>query len=73
MLLAPVASTDIAAAGYDPQSGEMQVQFTTGRIYSYAGVPQDVYEGFLMAPSKGAYFAQIFRQFPPTFPSTRIL
>lgn len=73
MLLVPVASTDIAAAGYDPQSGELQVQFTTGRIYSYTGVPPEIYEGFLVAPSKGSFFAQVFRHNPPTFPSTRIL
>lgn len=73
MLLVPVASTDIAAAGYDPQTGEMQVQFTTGRIYSYMGVTPDIYEGFLIAPSKGSFFAQIFRRNPPVFPTTRIL
>lgn len=73
MLLQPVGSSDISAAGYDPESGELQVQFTTGRIYSYIGVPPEIYDGFIAAPSKGSYFAQVFRTRPPTFPSTRIL
>lgn len=73
MLLVPVASTDIAAAGYDEQTAEFQVQFTTGRIYSYSAVPPEIYQGFLMAPSKGSYFAQVFRRNPPTFLATRIL
>lgn len=73
MLLVPVVSTDIAAAGYEPQTFEMQVQFTNGMIYSYAGVPPEVYDGFIIAPSKGSYFAQVFRRKPPTFPYTRIL
>jgi hypothetical protein len=73
VLLVPVVSTDIAAAGYDPQTGELQVQFTTGAIYSYTGVPPEVYEGFLTASSKGAYFAQVFRKQPGLFPVQRIL
>jgi hypothetical protein len=73
MLLVPVQSTDIAAAGYDPQTGELQVQFQTGRIYSYVGVPPEVYQGFLIAPSKGSYFAQVFRRNPPIYPATRLL
>lgn len=72
MLLVPVASTDIAAAGYDPETGELQVQFTTGTIYSYQSVPPEVYQGFLDAPSKGSYFAQVFRR-SPNFLATRIL
>lgn len=73
MLLVPVASTDIAAAGYDPQTFEMQIQFTTGTIYSYASVPQEVYDGFIYAPSKGSYVAQVLRKNPGLYPYTRIL
>lgn len=73
MLLVPVASSDIAAAGYDPVSGELQVQFLTGRIYSYANVEPETYQGFINAPSKGSYLAQVFRKNPGLYPSTRIM
>lgn len=73
MLLVPVVSTDILAAGYDPVAGEMQIQFNNQRIYSYANVAPDDYATFLDAPSKGMWVAQNFRKNPGVFPATRIL
>lgn len=72
MLLAPVLSSDIAAAGYDPDSGELQIQFMTGAIYSYPGIPAEWYDGFITAPSKGSYVAQTLRKFPYLYPYQRI-
>lgn len=73
MLLVPVVSTDVYAAGYDPDTFEMQIQFTTGTIYSYANVSPEIYDGFIAAPSKGSYVAQVFRRNPLAFACTRIL
>lgn len=73
MLLMPVQSTDIAAVGYDPVSFEMQIQFLTGSIYSYANVAPDDYATFLMAPSKGGWVAANLRKNPGVFLATRIL
>lgn len=73
MLLVPVSSTDIYAAGYDPNTFELQIQFATGAIYSYMNVPSEVYDGFVYAPSKGSYVAQVLRKNPNLYPYTRIL
>lgn len=73
MLLMPVQSSDLAAAGYDPVLFEMQIQFKTGSIYSYANVAPDDYATFLMAPSKGGWVAMNLRKNPGVFPVTRIL
>lgn len=72
MLLVPVASSDIAAMGYDSSSTELQIQFTTGRIYSYTNVPPDLYTDFVNAPSKGSFFAQFIKKFPTLYPYKRI-
>lgn len=73
MLLVPVASSDIAAIGYDPDTGELQVQFRNNRIYSYPNITPDWYDGFLQAPSKGSYFAQTIRKNPQIYSYQRIL
>lgn len=65
MLLVPVASSDISAMGYDPDGNELQVQFTTGRIYSYPNFPPDLYQQFVMAPSKGSFFAMFIKKIYP--------
>lgn len=51
-----VRSSNIRAIGYDPQSQTLEVEFTTGGVYQYSGVPDAVYQGLMRAGSKGAYF-----------------
>ena len=46
----------ITAAGYDPDSRELTVQFASGTIYTYEDVPESIYNGFLAANSQGAFF-----------------
>lgn len=72
MLLVPVISSDIAAMGFDPVMNELQIQFRTGRIYSYANVPQDLYNSLVTAPSIGSFFAQFIKKFPGLYACTRI-
>ncbi len=45
----------ITAIGYDPTIRELEIAFSSGRIYRYTDVPLDVYEGLLAAESKGQY------------------
>ncbi len=52
----PVVSESIAAIGYNDDAEVLEVEFVTGTVYRYRGVPQDVYEDFRQAPSKGAFF-----------------
>jgi hypothetical protein len=73
MLLVPVISSNLAAIGYDEISGEMQIQFLNGRIYSYQNVPPDVYMGLVNAPSKGQYFGAMIRNQPGLYLPLRIL
>ena len=41
---------------YDEMTGDLWVEFTTGRRYVYSGVPQEVADAFRSAFAKGIYF-----------------
>ena len=49
-------STVIRAARFDPDTGVLDIIFTTGRRYLYRDVPPDEAERFAAAFSKGRYF-----------------
>jgi hypothetical protein len=51
-----VSSTNIRSIGYDEGSQTLEVEFTSGGIYDYAGVPKNVHQRFMAAPSKGRFF-----------------
>lgn len=46
------------------------VRFRSGTVYRYCTVPRAVLEGFLTAPSKGAYFTHRIRN---AFPYTQVV
>ena len=48
-------SSVIEGASYDPKTKVMTVKFRTGKSYSYAAVPQDIFDGLLKAESAGKY------------------
>jgi hypothetical protein len=50
----PTASSSVASIGYSP--GTLEVQFRSGAVYRFFEVPRAIYESFLAAPSKGAFF-----------------
>ena len=51
-----VASSNIEAIGYDPDSQELHVQFLkSGEIYVYYDVEEWVFQEFRQAGSKGSY------------------
>lgn len=52
----PVRSSNIRLVGYDPQASLLEVEFHSGGVYRYSGVPEHIYRAFMRAPSKGAYF-----------------
>ena len=54
----PVDSSTITAIGFDPQAGELHVEFKNGSRYLYSNFPMALYEEFLAAPSAGKFFAQ---------------
>lgn len=54
----PAQSTTISHHGYHPDSQTMMVQFKNGKVYSYSGVPKEVFEGYRNSESQGSYFSQ---------------
>lgn len=59
IVLEPIESSLIAKAGYDAETQMMAVELVdNANTYYYKGVPQSVYDGFLAAESKGAYFVE---------------
>ncbi|HKT75863.1 MAG TPA: KTSC domain-containing protein [Sphingobium sp.] len=49
-------SSVIRHFAYDPAQHRLDVQFVSGRRYSYHDVPQDVADAMRKARSKGSYF-----------------
>ncbi len=59
VVLQPVESSLISQAGYDPATQMMAVKLVENSdLYFYKGVPQEIYDGFVAAESKGAYFVE---------------
>lgn len=71
MDMIPVESSMIRAVGYDPATKELEVVFTSGRIYRYTDVPHKVYEGLVAAESKGRYMRAHILDAYDYYPVTR--
>jgi len=54
-----VDSSNIEAVRY--LNGELQVRFLNGSSYAYSDVPQDIYDEFVNAPSKGSYLNRMIK------------
>ena len=46
---------------YDASSEQLLITFVTRRTYVYERVPERVYDEFIAAPSKGAFFNRFIR------------
>ena len=57
----PVISSNLAAVGYDPSSQVLEIEFKSGSVYDYFGVPQGLYEQLMAAASLGTFFHQYIR------------
>jgi len=51
-----VISSMIRSVGYDERHSLLEIEFTSGKIYQYEAVPEEVYRGLMSAGSKGRYF-----------------
>lgn len=65
MFREPVVSESIAAIGYDDDAEALEIEFVSGAVYRYSGVPQDVFEDLREAPSKGAFFNRLIKDAYP--------
>lgn len=61
MNITPVASATLATVAYDDVEGWPQLEFRSGAIYRYFGVPATVHQELLGARSKGIYFNRAIR------------
>lgn len=57
----PIESTTLATIAYDGRRKLLQLEFRTGSVYRYFGVPYEIYHGLMQAPSKGKYFNRDIR------------
>lgn len=62
-------STSLNAATYQDRSAFLDLEFHSGAIYRYLGVPVQVYQELWQAESQGRYFNQRIRN---RFPYTKI-
>ena len=54
-------STNLRAHGYDPQTETLRVEFNGGNQYDYHGVPKEMHQAFLDAPSQGSYLHSVIK------------
>ena len=65
-------STVIKSISYESALSRLTVTFTTGRIYDYFAVPQNIADAFRSSFSKGAYFNSNIRDKYPCKERTRL-
>jgi len=51
-----VSSSNVAAVGYDAETETLEVEFNSGAVYQYSGVPEEIYTGLIGAGSVGKFF-----------------
>lgn len=61
MYRVPLSSSNVASAGYDDDSGTLEVEFHSGGIYQYFDVPRAIYEELVSAGSPGSVLHQQIR------------
>jgi hypothetical protein len=57
----PLESSSLRSLGYDPTTNTLEVEFKSGRIYRYLGVPPTEYAALRNARSIGGYFTRQIR------------
>ena len=60
-----VSSSAIVSIGYDPKAETLEVEFGSGRVYQYYGVPSNLHEQIMQAPSKGQFLNAYIKNFYP--------
>ncbi|MBC7927917.1 MAG: KTSC domain-containing protein [Bryobacteraceae bacterium] len=60
-----VESTTMRSVGYQAKGGILEIEFDSGAVYQYLGVPARVHQGLLRAESKGRYLNNEIRDVYP--------
>lgn len=61
MLRQVVDSSSLRSIGYDAATQTLEVEFEKGAVYSYAGVPHEIWLALKRAESKGRFFQAYVR------------
>ncbi len=64
-----VASSNIREVGYDITTQTLEVEFLSGWVYQYYGVPKNLYQQIMQAPSKGQFLNQYIKN---AYPYSRV-
>ena len=64
-----VASSNIASIGYDTTTQTLEVEFQSGWVYQYYGVPEFLHQEIMRAPSKGQFLNQYIKN---AYPYSRV-
>jgi len=71
-----VASSNVESIGYDEAQQILEVEFqnksknkSANPVYTYSGVPPQVWHGLLRSPTKGGYLATHIKN---VYPSQRV-
>jgi hypothetical protein len=52
----PVLSSQIRSIGYDSAQQLLEIEFGSGEIFQYVGVPENVHKKLMSASSHGGYY-----------------
>ncbi len=64
-----VASSNVRSIGYDTTTQTLEVEFHSGWVYQYYGVPEHLHQEIMSAPSKGQFLNQYIKN---DFPYSRV-
>ena len=56
-----VSSSTVISIGYDERTQTLEIEFGSGRVYQYYGVPDRIHDEIMQAPSKGQFFNTYIR------------
>jgi hypothetical protein len=59
--MVPVSSSNLSAVGYNTDTRTLRIEFNSGGLYDYSGVPSHIHQGLMSASSHGQYFHQHIR------------
>jgi hypothetical protein len=57
----PITSSHLKSVGHDPQTNTLEVEFNSGKVYQYTGVPRSDFHKLLSMPSAGNAFHRVIR------------
>ena len=56
-----VKSSNVRSVGYDEMKQILEIEFTSGAIYQYLNVPENIYVKLMTAPSIGKMVHELLR------------